>query len=127
MESEKLKPCPFCGEDPIREVRNNILTVHCPQCVSVGFHNHVRLGCLADTQWNNRAKIAPSTLDEVRKEFEEMRQGFADIKLSEKAREDKVLMASMKANHFYADKLVVKYGGESVLNPNPGKCQETVN
>ena len=53
---EKLKPCPFCGSEPRRTVKNQRLSVECPQCVSVGFHNHVRLGCLADSQWNERLK-----------------------------------------------------------------------
>ena len=53
---EKLKPCPFCGTKPRRTVKGQILSVECPNCVSVGFHNHVRLGCLADSQWNERAE-----------------------------------------------------------------------
>jgi hypothetical protein len=52
-----LKPCPFCGSLPTRKVVHDRLSVECPNCVSVGFHNHVRLGCLADQQWDNRAKI----------------------------------------------------------------------
>lgn len=47
-------PCPFCGSHPVRKVVNNILSVTCPQCVSVGFHNHVRFGCRADAEWNER-------------------------------------------------------------------------
>jgi len=51
---EELLPCPFCGTKPIREISNNILRVRCPKCVSVGFHTHIRFGCLADTKWNTR-------------------------------------------------------------------------
>lgn len=54
MIEEKLKPCPFCGALPIREVSGDRLYIHCPNCVSVGFCNHIKLGCLADNQWNNR-------------------------------------------------------------------------
>ena len=53
-EPHKLLNCPFCGTEPKRYVSNNILHIECPECVSVGFHNHVRLGCLADSQWNRR-------------------------------------------------------------------------
>lgn len=49
-----LKPCPFCGTQPRRYISHDILNVECPNCVSVGFHNHVRLGCLADEEWNTR-------------------------------------------------------------------------
>lgn len=51
----KLKPCPFCGTTPSREIRNNILSVQCNECVSIGFHNHVNYGTVADTEWNTRA------------------------------------------------------------------------
>ena len=49
-----LLPCKFCGSRPIRkvgEVANNVLSVFCPECASVGFHYHVRFGCLADRDW----------------------------------------------------------------------------
>lgn len=48
------KPCPFCGTQPVRKVVGDILSVTCPQCVSVGFHNHVRFGCRADAEWDQR-------------------------------------------------------------------------
>ncbi len=51
-----LKTCPFCGSLPTRKVVRDRLSVECPNCVSVGFHNHIRLGCLADQQWNNRTE-----------------------------------------------------------------------
>jgi hypothetical protein len=51
---EELKNCPFCGTAPQRCVDHEILHVECPNCVSVGFHNHVRLGCRADSEWNSR-------------------------------------------------------------------------
>jgi len=50
-----LLDCPFCGGRPERGVNNNIVSVKCPRCVSVGFHNHVRFGCQADAKWNERA------------------------------------------------------------------------
>ena len=50
----ELKPCPFCGSQPSRKVEGDILSVCCENCVSVGFHNHVRHGCIADAQWNTR-------------------------------------------------------------------------
>ena len=53
--SDALLDCPFCGGRPERFVKNDILFVKCPRCVSVGFHNHVRFGCQADAEWNERA------------------------------------------------------------------------
>ena len=50
----ELKPCPFCGSAPVRLVEKDVLSVECPECVTVGFHNHVRFGDLADTLWNSR-------------------------------------------------------------------------
>jgi hypothetical protein len=47
-------PCPFCGTSPIRDIKNGILSVYCPKCVSVGFHASVKHGCLPDYQWNER-------------------------------------------------------------------------
>ena len=49
-----LLPCPFCGAQPTRYTYNDILFVECPECVSVGFHNHVRFGCRAEDEWNTR-------------------------------------------------------------------------
>jgi hypothetical protein len=51
---KRLLPCPFCGSQPRREVKNYILIIECPSCVSVGFHNNVRFGCRADDAWNTR-------------------------------------------------------------------------
>lgn len=51
---EELKPCQFCGSQPRREIKGDILIVECPSCISVGFHNHVRFGCRADEEWNER-------------------------------------------------------------------------
>ncbi len=53
----QLKPCPFCGTKPERRVKSEILFVHCPECVSVGFHNHVRFGCRADPACNTIAHL----------------------------------------------------------------------
>jgi hypothetical protein len=53
-EESKLKPCPFCGSEPVREIERDILSVHCPRCISIGFHNHIKWGCQADAEWNNR-------------------------------------------------------------------------
>ena len=53
-EKIKLKPCPFCGSKPDRYIISDILHVTCRECVSVGFHNHVRFGCRADGEWNKR-------------------------------------------------------------------------
>jgi hypothetical protein len=53
-----LLSCPFCGSKPRREVKNDILIIECPSCVSVGFRNHVRFGCLADEEWNTRVPNA---------------------------------------------------------------------
>jgi phage FluMu protein Com len=50
----KYLPCPFCGSQPIRVIEQDVLSVDCPNCVSVGFYNHVRFGCMADDQWNTR-------------------------------------------------------------------------
>ena len=51
----ELKPCPFCGSKPVRRVVMDALHVECPACVSVGFHNHIRLGNIADIEGNTRA------------------------------------------------------------------------
>ena len=53
---KQLKPCPFCGTKPDRRVVGYILHVQCPECVSIGFHNHVRFGCRADAELNTRAE-----------------------------------------------------------------------
>lgn len=53
-ETNKLLGCPFCGKKPRRMVVKDILIVQCSQCVSVGFRNHIRFGCLADAKWNGR-------------------------------------------------------------------------
>jgi hypothetical protein len=50
----ELKPCPFCGSAPTRLVEGDVLSVGCPRCVTVEFHNHVRFGDLADSLWNSR-------------------------------------------------------------------------
>ena len=62
MENEILLPCPFCGTMPVREVSNDILSIYCPNCVSVGFHNHVRFGCRADTERNIRTSSSKEAL-----------------------------------------------------------------
>jgi Zn-finger nucleic acid-binding protein len=51
-----LLPCPFCGSEAERRTGQDMVIVRCPKCVSVGFYNHVRLGCLADARWNERAE-----------------------------------------------------------------------
>jgi hypothetical protein len=51
--SSELKDCPFCGGNASRQVVNSILTVACDDCL-VSYANHIRLGCLADEQWNTR-------------------------------------------------------------------------
>jgi len=53
-----LLDCPFCGSKPIRSVNNDILTVECDSCL-ISFANHVRFGCRADAEWNER-EVAPS-------------------------------------------------------------------
>ena len=50
----ELKPCPFCGGEAYREVKNDILQVGCRNCL-ISFANHVRFGCHADSEWNTRA------------------------------------------------------------------------
>ena len=50
-------PCPFCGSQPIRKIKNNLLTVNCPKCVTVGFVSSIRFGCLDDAEWNTRRTI----------------------------------------------------------------------
>ena len=50
----ELLPCPFCGSKPTREIKNDMLLIECPECISVGFHNHARFGCRADEEWNTR-------------------------------------------------------------------------
>ena len=58
----ELKPCPFCGTTPRRYVSNEILHIECPNCL-VGFHNHVRFGCMADEEWNTRSEIKIEGID----------------------------------------------------------------
>ena len=59
--TRELKACPFCGSEPRRYVENKILHVECPECVSVGFHTHIRFGRLADSQWNTRPETSTPT------------------------------------------------------------------
>ena len=54
LDKHELKPCPFCGAKPKRYVRHEILHIQCPNCVSIGFHNHIRFRCMADTMWQTR-------------------------------------------------------------------------
>lgn len=58
----EYKPCPFCGGQPVRKVERDILTVSCPNCVSVGFSNHVRFGCMSDSSWNRRANTSENDI-----------------------------------------------------------------
>ena len=58
LNSDHLLPCPFCGARPVRRINNDILFIECRECVSIGFHNHVRLGCQADQEWNRRTEAA---------------------------------------------------------------------
>ena len=51
--TEHLKDCPFCGSRPVREVRDDVLFIRCPECL-VSFTNHVRFGCWGDARWNRR-------------------------------------------------------------------------
>jgi len=55
-DTSDYKPCPFCGSQPVRRVEGTLLSVYCPQCVTVGFRNHTDLGCLADNEWNTRTR-----------------------------------------------------------------------
>lgn len=50
-----LLPCPFCGGEAYRHIRNDILHVGCNNCL-ISFVNHVRFGCRADSEWNMRTK-----------------------------------------------------------------------
>ena len=63
--SVEIKPCPFCGTLPVREINRDVLSVSCPNCVSVGFHSHVRFGCQADAEWGQRAKALEQNSDNV--------------------------------------------------------------
>jgi len=51
--TEHLKDCPFCGSRPVREVRDDVLTIRCNECW-IKFAHHVRFGCRADFIWNRR-------------------------------------------------------------------------
>jgi len=48
-----LKPCPFCGAEAYRYIKDNIVFVRCNLC-DIEFHNHVKLGCLSSDLWNTR-------------------------------------------------------------------------
>ena len=56
-----LLDCPFCGGKPTRSVNNDILTVGCDSCL-ISFANHVRFGCRADAEWNERVAITETGL-----------------------------------------------------------------
>ena len=85
----ELKPCPFCGSMPKREIRNDILNITCSECVSIGFHNHVNYGTVADTEWNTRA--TDPLLKEMAEALEEivrcLSHGLQDCRASITAKE----------------------------------------
>lgn len=93
---EELLQCPFCGSIPRREVKNDILVIECPSCVSVGFHNHVRFGCRADEEWNTRIAHANTQHSKILEDYDRL------AKLAEKQAEEieqqKERNALMKSN-----------------------------
>jgi hypothetical protein len=50
---DKLLPCP-CGGTASRTVSHEVLKIECDKCGRY-FANHVRFGCLADSEWNTWA------------------------------------------------------------------------